>query len=82
MTTVDRLAARALVGLVRAYQVAIRPLIGSHCRHEPHCSAYAVQALHRHGAVRGVLLTTWRLARCNPWCACGHDPVPPAPTFR
>jgi len=72
--------ARLLVLLVRAYQYTLRPVIGAQCRFEPHCSAYAIQALQTHGAARGSLLTTKRILRCNPWCAAGHDPVPPRPS--
>lgn len=65
-----------LVALVRAYQLIVRPLIGANCRFEPHCSAYAIEALRTHGAVRGSGLTAWRVLRCNPWCEGGYDPVP------
>lgn len=58
-----------------------RLLIGSWkpptCRFDPTCSRYALDALRRHGAIRGVWLTTWRLLRCQPFCEPGHDPVPP-----
>ena len=69
--------AELLVVLVRVYQWTLRPFIGPHCRFEPHCSAYAIEALRTHGALRGVALTTWRVLRCNPWSAGGFDPVPP-----
>jgi putative membrane protein insertion efficiency factor len=71
------IAAAVLAGAVRAYQLTLRPLIGSHCRFEPSCSHYAIDALHSHGAVRGALLAAWRVLRCNPWTAGGYDPVPP-----
>ena len=67
---------RLLMGLVRAYRLLLSPSIGSACRFEPTCSAYALQALERHGAAWGSCLTLTRLARCHPWCAGGHDPVP------
>jgi putative membrane protein insertion efficiency factor len=66
-----------LVMLVRAYQLIVRPVIGANCRFEPHCSAYAIEALRIHGAVRGSGLAAWRVLRCNPWCEGGYDPVPP-----
>lgn len=72
-------AALALVGLVRAYQWTLRPLIGPQCRFHPHCSAYAETALRRHGAGRGALLAASRVLRCNPWHPGGVDPVPPVP---
>ena len=66
----------ALMGLVRAYRLLLSPWLGSACRFEPTCSAYALQALERHGAAAGSGLTVARLLRCHPWCAGGHDPVP------
>lgn len=71
------LPARALVLLVRGYQWFISPILPPSCRFEPTCSAYAVEALGRHGAIRGGALALRRLARCNPWGAGGYDPVPP-----
>lgn len=68
-----------LMGLVRAYRLLLSPWLGSACRFEPTCSAYALQALERHGAGAGTYLTVARLARCHPWCAGGSDPVPIAP---
>ncbi len=69
---------RLLIGLVLGYRWLFKPWLGSACRFEPTCSAYALQALDRHGAVRGSLLTGARLLRCHPWCEGGIDPVPPA----
>ncbi len=65
-----------LVGAVRAYRFALSPWLGSSCRFEPTCSAYALEALTSHGAMAGTALTLGRLARCHPWCAGGLDPVP------
>jgi len=67
---------QALIGLVRFYRFFLSPWLGSACRFEPTCSAYALQALQRHGAAAGSALTVHRLLRCHPWCAGGHDPVP------
>ncbi len=67
---------RLLMGLVRAYRLLLSPSLGSACRFEPTCSAYALQALERHGAAGGSYLTLRRLVRCHPWCEGGHDPVP------
>jgi uncharacterized protein len=66
----------ALILLVRAYQIALSPLLPASCRYYPSCSAYAVEALERHGALRGGWLTLRRLARCNPLRPGGYDPVP------
>ncbi|HSP37539.1 MAG TPA: membrane protein insertion efficiency factor YidD [Frankiaceae bacterium] len=65
-----------LVGLVRLYQLVVSPWLGPSCRFEPSCSAYAVEALRRHGAPRGTWLTIRRLGRCQPFCTGGYDPVP------
>jgi putative membrane protein insertion efficiency factor len=68
-------AARVLIGLVRLYQAA-RAGRPSPCRYLPTCSVYAVEALQRHGALRGSWLTARRLSRCHPWGGHGADPVP------
>ncbi|GAA6119016.1 membrane protein insertion efficiency factor YidD [Acidovorax sp. FG27] len=68
-----------LMGLVRGYRLLLSPWLGSACRFEPTCSAYALQALERHGAAAGSYLTVRRLARCHPWCDGGLDPVPDEP---
>jgi putative membrane protein insertion efficiency factor len=66
----------ALIGLVRLYQLAVSPLLPPSCRFHPSCSAYAAEALRRHGAARGSWLAIRRLARCHPFCEGGIDPVP------
>lgn len=66
----------ALIGLVRLYQLAVSPLLPPSCRFYPSCSAYAAEALRRHGAARGSWLAVRRLARCHPFCEGGIDPVP------
>lgn len=76
VSAVFLLPRRVLIALVRGYRFFLSPWLGSSCRFEPSCSAYAMQALERHGATWGTLLTAGRLARCHPWCAGGHDPVP------
>ena len=67
-----------LVGLVRAYQVGVSPLIGvvfgATCRFTPSCSEYMVLALRKHGPIRGLRLGLGRLLRCHPWGGGGHDP--------
>lgn len=70
------LPAAVLIGVVRTYQLVVSPLLGPTCRFYPSCSSYAVQALRRHGALRGSWLTLRRLARCNPWNPGGVDHVP------
>jgi putative membrane protein insertion efficiency factor len=62
---------------VRLYRATFSPLVGMNCRFHPTCSAYALEALERHGAVRGTWLTLRRLLRCHPWGGFGEDSVPP-----
>ena len=68
-----------MIALVRGYRLLLSPWLGGACRFEPTCSVYALGALQRHGAGMGVALTVGRIARCHPWCAGGHDPVPENP---
>lgn len=65
-----------LVGLIRGYKYAISPLLGDNCRFFPSCSDYAVEALQRHGAAKGLWLALRRVGRCHPWHPGGCDPVP------
>jgi uncharacterized protein len=67
---------RALLLLLRAYQFALRPLLGANCRFYPSCSDYAREAIERHGAGKGSWLSARRLARCHPYHPGGFDPVP------
>lgn len=71
---------RALIGGVRGYRLLLSPWLGASCRFWPTCSAYAITALEQHGAWRGSLLAAGRIARCQPWCSGGLDPVPPPGT--
>ena len=64
-----------LQAAVRGYQILLSPLVGGACRFTPSCSAYALEALERHGARRGTWLALRRLARCHPWGSAGYDPV-------
>jgi putative membrane protein insertion efficiency factor len=65
-----------LVWLVRAYQVGISPILGPSCRYLPTCSTYAIEAVERHGALRGSWLALRRVLRCHPFQPGGYDPVP------
>jgi uncharacterized protein len=67
---------RLLAALIRGYQVAISPLLAPSCRFHPSCSQYALEAVTRHGALRGGWLAARRLARCHPFHPGGYDPVP------
>lgn len=66
-----------LLALLRGYQYFISPLLGPRCRFQPTCSQYAIEAIGRHGALRGSWLAICRLGRCHPFHAGGFDPVPP-----
>ena len=76
LCAVFHLPQQLLMGVVKAYRLLLSPWLGSACRFEPTCSAYSLQALQQHGAMTGSYLTLYRLARCQPWCNGGHDPVP------
>ena len=58
------------------YQIALSPFFGQQCRFNPTCSHYAIEAIQKHGALSGMVLTVKRLFRCHPWHAGGSDPVP------
>jgi len=65
-----------LRALLKSYQYAISPWLGRHCRFHPGCSSYALEAIERHGLLRGGWLAVKRISRCHPWSAGGFDPVP------
>jgi putative membrane protein insertion efficiency factor len=71
--------ARALravaVAPIVVYQKAISPVLPRRCKYEPTCSSYALDAIRSYGILRGVVLATWRVLRCNPWSDGGYDPV-------
>jgi len=71
---------RGIVGLMKVpvhiYRAAISPLIASNCRFQPTCSSYALEALDRHGPIRGLAMTIRRLVKCRPGGGSGFDPVP------
>lgn len=62
--------------MIRGYQLTLSPILGGSCRFTPSCSAYASEAIDRHGAFRGSVLVIKRIARCHPLCDGGYDPVP------
>lgn len=92
MTSAFRIAARTiaagprwiLVAVIRVYQWTISPLLGPRCKYYPSCSNYGLEAVRRHGAMRGFALGAWRVLRCNPWSYGGVDDVPlrSEPLFR
>jgi putative membrane protein insertion efficiency factor len=68
--------ATLLIGVARLWQIGPSALMPPTCRFAPSCSAYAIEALRRYGAVKGGWLAARRIARCHPWGGSGHDPVP------
>ncbi|HHX28816.1 MAG: membrane protein insertion efficiency factor YidD [Bacillota bacterium] len=69
---------KVLASFIRLYQVHISPLKRPCCRYYPTCSEYARQAVLAHGPLKGILMASWRVLRCNPFSSGGYDPVPPA----
>jgi len=67
---------KLFIFLIRVYQVTLSPVFGQHCRYEPTCSNYAIEALQKHGIFHGGWLGLKRLISCNPWHEGGYDPVP------
>lgn len=80
---IDRSIAKVFLFFIKIYQKTLSPDQGAmkiffphgFCRFHPHCSEYSRQAMVRHGASRGLLLSLWRVLRCNPWSSGGHDPI-------
>jgi putative membrane protein insertion efficiency factor len=73
-----RMLSLLLRGAIRLYQLTLAYFFVGACRYEPSCSAYAAEAVARHGAARGSFLAAHRLCRCGPWTEGGYDPVPPS----
>jgi putative membrane protein insertion efficiency factor len=71
-----RMFERLLTSLIRVYRYALSPMLGASCRFYPSCSAYALEAIERHGPLHGSWLALRRLLRCHPWHEGGVDPVP------
>ena len=69
-----RSASFVLILPVRFYQAVIGPLLPKMCKYHPSCSEYFIEAVHKHGPVRGACKGVWRICRCNPWSRGGYDP--------
>jgi hypothetical protein len=67
---------KILILFIKFYQYAISPMLASHCRFTPTCSQYAVEALQKHGALKGFWLSVRRISRCHPRNPGGYDPIP------
>lgn len=76
MSKIGALISRLLILPIRGYQKYISPLFPPACRFTPTCSQYAIEALRKHGPIKGFALAVWRILRCNPWGGSGYDPVP------
>jgi putative membrane protein insertion efficiency factor len=70
------LLVQPLLLLIRVYQLAISPMLGNRCRFHPSCSEYSMEALRRHGLIKGSWLAVRRVGCCHPWHPGGYDPVP------
>lgn len=73
---ISKLLVQLLLLPIYFYKRAISPMLPPSCRFTPSCSTYAVEALKKHGPIKGLLLAIWRILRCNPWGGSGYDPVP------
>ena len=71
-----KLFGKVLIGVITRYRLFVSPLLGTNCRFQPSCSAYGIEAITRHGALKGGWLTVRRISKCHPWGASGYDPVP------
>lgn len=67
---------RVLLAMLRFYKRSISPLLPPACKYTPTCSEYAMEAIQKHGVIKGVGLAIWRILRCNPFAKGGYDPVP------
>lgn len=76
MSILKRILISPLILLIKFYQLAISPLLPNSCRYTPTCSVYAIEALKKHGILKGTYFAIKRILSCNPWSGHGEDPVP------
>jgi len=76
MKYILKLPGLLLILLIRIYQYTLSPYIGRSCRYTPTCSVYSIEAIKKHGAIKGGWLAAKRIGSCNPWGGSGYDPVP------
>lgn len=76
MKKIKHLLSLPFILLIKGYQWVISPLLGPKCRFTPTCSHYGIEALKKHGPLKGLWLTLKRLSKCHPWGSSGFDPVP------
>ena len=74
--SVQKLTRKLGILPIRFYQLTLSGFVGFHCRYQPTCSSYGIEAIERHGLLKGLALTFRRLMRCHPWGGSGYDPVP------
>lgn len=72
----SKLLSYIFIFLIRIYQYVISPILPNSCRYTPTCSQYGIEAIQKHGPIKGGWLAAKRIASCNPWGGHGHDPVP------
>ncbi|MBI3500885.1 MAG: membrane protein insertion efficiency factor YidD [Bacteroidetes bacterium] len=72
----NKIAGIILVTFIKVYKMTLSPFIGNSCRYQPTCSHYGIEAIQKHGAMKGSWLTMKRVCSCHPWGGHGYDPVP------
>jgi putative membrane protein insertion efficiency factor len=73
---INRIFSGFFIGLIKVYQFTLSPFFGKQCRFIPTCSQYGIEAIQKHGALKGSWLTIKRILRCHPWGGSGYDPIP------
>ncbi|MBX3238446.1 MAG: membrane protein insertion efficiency factor YidD [Chitinophagaceae bacterium] len=76
MKKILRICSIPFIWLIKLYQLILSPVLGRSCRFTPTCSQYGIEALRKHGLLKGLWLTARRISRCHPWGGHGYDPVP------